>query len=84
MLYALKRGHFVLHGFRRQTFVLLLWRFWLLRSAVRLSMCGARPVCFASVFGNGVGVALFLDSHAPNNSFKPTPHRGVGHVPALR
>jgi ribosomal protein L7/L12 len=20
----------------------------------------------------------------PNNSFKPTPHRGVGHVPALR
>ena len=21
---------------------------------------------------------------APNNSFKPTPHRGVGHVPALR
>ena len=22
--------------------------------------------------------------HGPNNSFKPTPHRGVGHVPALR
>ena len=21
---------------------------------------------------------------APNNSFKPTPHRGIGHVPALR
>jgi hypothetical protein len=21
---------------------------------------------------------------APNNSFKPTPHRGVGHVPTLR
>ena len=20
----------------------------------------------------------------PNNSFKPTPHRGVGHVPTLR
>jgi len=20
----------------------------------------------------------------PNNSFKPTPHRGIGHVPALR
>ena len=22
--------------------------------------------------------------HGPNNSFKPTPHRGVGHVPTLR
>jgi hypothetical protein len=20
----------------------------------------------------------------PNNSFKPTPHRGIGHVPTLR
>jgi hypothetical protein len=36
------------------------------------------------LFGNGVGVVLFSGSHAPNNSFKPTPHRGVGHVPALR
>ncbi len=29
---------------------------------------------------------LFTYKHGlwPNNSFKPTPHRGVGHVPALR
>jgi hypothetical protein len=77
---ALRRGQFVLHAFRGQTFVLLRWRFRLLRSTVRLSVCGARPVRFASVFGNGVGLALFSVSHAPNNSFKPTPHRGVGRV----
>ena len=28
--------------------------------------------------------ACILRELAPNNSFKPTPHRGVGHVPALR
>ena len=27
---------------------------------------------------------LFKAPMGPNNSFKPTPHRGVGHVPALR
>ena len=26
----------------------------------------------------------FVPVQQPNNSFKPTPHRGVGHVPALR
>ena len=26
----------------------------------------------------------FTTRVGPNNSFKPTPHRGVGHVPALR
>ena len=28
--------------------------------------------------------ALLRPGRAPNNSFKPTPHRGVGHVPTLR
>ena len=27
---------------------------------------------------------LWLHRERPNNSFKPTPHRGVGHVPTLR
>ena len=36
--------------------------------AKRADYWAGRPVCMAP----------------PNNSFKPTPHRGVGHVPALR
>jgi hypothetical protein len=40
------------------------------------NVCGARSVSVASVFGNSVGVVVFSGSHAPNNSFKPTPLRG--------
>jgi hypothetical protein len=29
-------------------------------------------------------LSLHILRVSPNNSFKPTPHRGVGHVPALR
>jgi hypothetical protein len=47
--------------------------------AVR-NVYGARPVSSASVFGKGVGVSFFSGSFAPNNSFKPTPHRGVNSV----
>jgi hypothetical protein len=31
-----------------------------------------------------VGVVVAVFGSWPNNSFKPTPHRGVGHVPTLR
>jgi hypothetical protein len=47
---ALRRGQFVLHGFRGQTHAPLRWRFRLLRSAVRLSVYRARPVSPASLF----------------------------------
>jgi hypothetical protein len=30
------------------------------------------------------GIQILQPGLWPNNSFKPTPHRGVGHVPALR
>ena len=38
------------------------------------------------VLGCAVGALLGrrIRGMAPNNSFKPTPHRGVGHVPTLR
>jgi hypothetical protein len=47
---ALRRGHFVFHGFRGQTLVLLRWRFRLLRFALRLQLREARPVLLASAF----------------------------------
>ena len=38
------------------------------------------------ILGCAVGALLGrrIRGMAPNNSFKPTPHRGVGHVPTLR
>ena len=41
---------------------------------------GARPGLPASIFGNYAGVSVSPASFAPNNSFKPTPHRGVNSV----
>ncbi len=38
----------------------------------------------AALFEHEEHMAAFMQQVAPNNSFKPTPHRGVGHVPALR
>jgi hypothetical protein len=34
--------------------------------------------------GNGNARHIDCNGTAPNKSFKPTPHRGVGHVPTLR
>jgi hypothetical protein len=41
---------------------------------------------FAIICGATVALLTHAICHrlGPNNSFKPTPHRGVGHVPALR
>ena len=60
-------------------------------------LLGAAPGLFALIFDITLGfiaiicgAAVALLTHSicrrlgPNNSFKPTPHRGVGHVPALR
>jgi hypothetical protein len=47
------------------------------RSAAELSILGAVSSVVCAVFVHVTGAL-------PNNSFKPTPHRGVGHVPALR
>ena len=44
---------------------------------------------FLAVVGSGCWAptlkqSVYSTASRPNNSFKPTPHRGVGHVPALR
>ena len=49
--------------------------------------CGGIYEVYAESEGKFVRVdhIVCLTTHVrPNNSFKPTPHRGVGHVPALR
>ena len=40
----------------------------------------------AIFFASSAGVIVYCMASLlrPNNSFKPTPHRGVGHVPTLR
>ena len=50
---------------------------WMLQRDFIQLLPGALAVGLA--FGVSARVAL-----GPNNSFKPTPHRGVGHVPTLR
>ncbi len=37
-----------------------------------------------TTLSDGASALFFSRPHAPNNSFKPTPCRGVGHVPTLR
>ena len=41
---------------------------------------GARPGFPAPAFGKCAGVRVASASPPPNNSFKPTPCRGIGHV----
>ncbi len=50
------------------------------------SRCALRVRLSGRYSGRAAAVhpALLRPGRAPNNSFKPTPHRGVGHVPALR
>ena len=48
----------------------------LVASSVALAIIDA---CYGAA-----GAALGSAARGSNNSFKPTPHRGVGHVPALR
>ena len=45
-----------------------------------MKVCGARSCSPASAFGKSARASTSSASHPPNNSFKPTPCRGVGCV----
>jgi hypothetical protein len=42
------------------------------------------PFLNQSQYAAALEAPVYLSGAGANNSFKPTPHRGVGHVPALR